>query len=154
MARILVNPYRQPATLWQDPFFNQAFNWVTSNSNTATTFRVNVYQDENNFYVYGYAPNASADKFDISMLENKLTIAGETLENRFAPEGEGITALHTELSAVKPGKFQRTLTLPASVSADDVVANFENGVLKLTLPKVPQAKARRITVGQPQTVEA
>jgi HSP20 family protein len=153
MSRIIVNPYRTPVAIWQDPFFNQALKWATNgtngNSTTSATLRLNVYQDENNFYVYAYAPNANAGKFDVTVLDNKLTIAGETVENNFAPEGEGITALHKELPATKPAKFERTITLPAGVSAEEVAANFENGVLKLTLPKVPQAKARRIAVTQP-----
>jgi HSP20 family protein len=158
MARVIVNPYRVPVSIWQDPFFNQALKWASNgtngNGNNTATLRANVYQDDNNFYVYAFALNADANKFDISVLENKLTIVGETVENNFAPEGEGITTLHRELAATKPAKFERSFTLPAAFSADEVAATFENGVLKLTLPKIPAVKPRRIAVTQPSTLEA
>jgi len=43
-------------------------------------------------------------------------------------------------------RFQRSLTLPASVNADDVGAKYTNGVLELTLPKTEQSKWKKIPV--------
>ena len=44
------------------------------------------------------------------------------------------------------GTFTRELTLPTLVDADKVEARYENGMLKLTLPKAEAAKPRKITV--------
>jgi HSP20 family protein len=44
------------------------------------------------------------------------------------------------------GAFQRSVTLPTNVDTDAAEAVFENGVLKLTLPKVEEAKPKRIEV--------
>jgi HSP20 family protein len=45
------------------------------------------------------------------------------------------------------GKFTRSFTLPASVNAENVNANFENGLLNITLPKREEFKAKQITIG-------
>lgn len=44
------------------------------------------------------------------------------------------------------GRFQRSITLPTNVKADHATANFENGVLTLTLPKAEESRARSIPV--------
>ena len=44
------------------------------------------------------------------------------------------------------GAFQRSLRLPNTVDKDKVEASFENGVLNITLPKLPQAQPKQITV--------
>ena len=44
------------------------------------------------------------------------------------------------------GRFQRTLTLPIGIQADQVTASFSNGVLTLTLPKADEARARPIQI--------
>jgi HSP20 family protein len=44
------------------------------------------------------------------------------------------------------GKFQRTVTLPAPVAADKVKAQYKDGVLTITLPKIEAAKPKQIDV--------
>ena len=55
------------------------------------------------------------------------------------------------------GSFQRSLTLPEGVNADQVAANFEKGVLEIRIPKPEQRKPRRVQIGvsgqQPETIE-
>jgi len=44
------------------------------------------------------------------------------------------------------GRFQRTVALPAPVAADKVTAQYQDGILTVTLPKTEEAKPRRIDV--------
>jgi HSP20 family protein len=44
------------------------------------------------------------------------------------------------------GRFERSFTLPRSVSADKVKARFENGILTVSLPKAEEAKPRRVQI--------
>ena len=44
------------------------------------------------------------------------------------------------------GSFQRSFTLPRTVKAEEIDAEFVDGVLHVRLPKVPEAKSRRIAV--------
>lgn len=81
-------------------------------------------------------------KEDVSiMVENQvLTIAGE---RKFESEQKDETYHRIERSY---GGFLRSFTLPANVKADQVDARFENGLLTVTLPKVDEAKPRRIEI--------
>jgi HSP20 family protein len=47
----------------------------------------------------------------------------------------------------RSGSFQRAITLPVPVDSDKAQAQFEHGVLTLTLPKSEQAKPRQIKIG-------
>jgi HSP20 family protein len=51
------------------------------------------------------------------------------------------------------GAFSRSLTLPKGIDADAVSANFDRGVLEIRIPKPEQRKPRRISIGQPETIE-
>ena len=44
------------------------------------------------------------------------------------------------------GKFQRALTLPTPVAADKITAQYKDGVLTVTLPKIEEAKPRQIDI--------
>jgi len=44
------------------------------------------------------------------------------------------------------GQFQRRFTLPETVSAEGIAAKSSNGILEITIPKLPEVQARRITV--------
>ena len=85
-------------------------------------------------------PGLDPAKIEVTVNEgNQLTIQGE----RPATEVPGAVWVRQE----RPfGKFVRSITLPALVDADRVEAKYENGVLRLTLPKHEAAKPRKIVV--------
>jgi HSP20 family protein len=101
---------------------------------------LNVWADDHNLYAEADLPDVDPAKLDVTVTEgNTLTVAGE----RTAPEVPGAVWVRQE----RPyGRFARTVTLPVLVDADKVEASYENGVLKLTLPKSEAAKPRKITV--------
>jgi len=74
-------------------------------------------------------PGLSRDDVNITVEENILTVSGERhQEHESSRDGYH----HLERSF---GKFSRSLRLPQGVSADDVRAEFDNGVLEVTIPK-------------------
>jgi HSP20 family protein len=101
---------------------------------------LNVWEDDDNLYVEAELPGLNPDNIDVAVTEgDQLTIAGER-----TPRGpEGSTWLRQECGY---GRFTRTITLPAAVDADEVEATYEAGVLTLTLPKMEEAKPKRIAV--------
>jgi len=101
---------------------------------------LNLWADEHNLYAEADLPDLDPAKLDVTVTEgNTLTIQGE----RAAPEVRGAVWVRQE----RPyGRFARTVTLPVLVDPDKVEATYENGVLKLTLPKSEAAKPRKITV--------
>jgi HSP20 family protein len=99
-----------------------------------------VWEDENAVFAEADLPGVDPAKLEVTVTEgNQLTVQGE----RPAPEVPGAAWVRQE----RPfGKFTRMVTLPALVDADKVEAKYENGILRLRLPKHEAAKPRKITV--------
>jgi len=101
---------------------------------------LNLWEDENAFYVETDLPGMDPSKLEVTVTEGtKLTVSGERLSDDVKD-----VCWHRQERAF--GQFRRELTLPVLVDADKVSARFEQGVLKLTLPKSEAAKPRRINV--------
>lgn len=100
---------------------------------------LNVWEDEDNLYVEAELPGLKPEDIDVSVTErDQLTITAQRTPN--APEGAW---LRQECGY---GRFSRTITLPAEVNADAVEAGCDAGVLTITLPKMEQAKPKKIAV--------
>ena len=90
-------------------------------------------------------PGVSEKDIEVSLNDDVLTIRAEKQQER-REERQGM-----HFSERAYGTFQRSLRLPFPVSQDQVQANFENGVLSVTLPKAqPEQRSHRIQVQGPQ----
>ncbi|NJD19029.1 MAG: Hsp20/alpha crystallin family protein, partial [Gemmatimonadetes bacterium] len=78
----------------------------------------------------------------IEMENNVLTISGEKSEER--TEGDEERRYH--LWERRYGQFPRSFTLPRTVKGEDIRAGFEKGVLRIRMPKVAEAKTRKIAI--------
>jgi HSP20 family protein len=85
-------------------------------------------------------PGVKQENLDINLTGNRLTISGKR-ENEERREGESYFA--TERSF---GSFSRTFSLPEGVDGNGVKAELKNGVLTLTVPKVPEVQPKKITI--------
>ena len=103
------------------------------------TFPLNVFVDSDNYYVFLAVPGVKADSVEITSLNNVLSVSGETE----SPAGEDWRPLIQEQTY---GRFQREVSLPAPFSADTVQATFENGILKITVPKAAHQRVQKINV--------
>ena len=116
--------------------------------------RVDIFEEKDNLIVEAELPGLSRDDFDISVENNVLTLKGE---RKFEKKTEGDNYHRVERSY---GSFTRQFTLPQTVTADGATADFENGVLRVALPKREETKARKIEItgssagSQPKTIEA
>lgn len=100
----------------------------------------NVWSDDHSVFVEVDLPGIDPQKLDISVKEgNHLTISGE----RPQVELPGTVWHRQERGS---GTFIREMTLPVLVDVDKVEAKFEDGVLRLTMPKHEAAKPRKIAV--------
>jgi len=86
-------------------------------------------------------PGVKEDDLDISLTGNRITVSGHREEEE-RQEGESYFALERA-----SGSFSRTFTLPEGVLADAAKADFKNGVLTVTIPKRPEAQAKKIAIG-------
>jgi HSP20 family protein len=85
-------------------------------------------------------PGVEKDQLHVSVAEDEVTVRGET---RKETEEKKKSYYRQE---IRYGAFQRTVALPAEVDPAKARAELKDGILKLTLPKAAQAKARRVDV--------
>jgi len=103
---------------------------------------VNVSETADNLVLTAELPGMSEDAVSIEIENNVLTLSGEKSEER--TEGDEERRYHVWERSY--GSFRRSFTLPRTVKADEITARFENGVLKVHLPKVAEAKGRKIEI--------
>ncbi|HUU21233.1 MAG TPA: Hsp20/alpha crystallin family protein [Phycisphaerae bacterium] len=101
---------------------------------------MDVADEEDKIVIKAELPGVNADDIDISVVNNILTLSGEKKETAERKEEK---YWHVERYY---GSFRRDITLPATVDAEAVEADYHDGVLTVTLPKTEKAKPRKITV--------
>jgi HSP20 family protein len=109
---------------------------------------LDVVETNDGFVIKAAIPGVDPGEVDISIEDDILTIRGEFAEKDEAQESQ---YLRREL---RYGSFQRSLRLPPTVDPDKSHAEFEHGLLRLTLPKKPEARARSIKITPQGVIEA
>jgi HSP20 family protein len=99
-------------------------------SASRSQFPVDVYEDRENTYVRAELPGVKRDDINVEMVGDTLTITAQRKEDE---DGESFS-------------ISRTLGVPEHVQPDKVSANYEDGVLTVTLPKRDEAKPKKISV--------
>ena len=101
---------------------------------------VDVYEDEHNVTLKIEVPGIDEKDIDVRIENNTLTVHGERkIEKEEKEENYRRVERHY-------GAFTRTFTLPTTVDGEKVSANYDKGVLKVTLPKKAEAKPKQIKV--------
>src|SRR6266404_6610085 len=100
---------------------------------------VDVYQDKDQFTVVAEVPGMKKEELNLTLQNGVLTISGERKQEEKKPD-QGFR------SERFVGRFQRSITLPASVDPSGVKANYQDGLLKVVLPKSEEAKPKQIEV--------
>lgn len=129
-------------------WLSAAGDWEEGDGGFSLRLPLDVSETDDAYMVHASMPGVKPEEIDISVQNNTLTIRGETKQES-EREGE-----RWHVRERRFGHFQRSITLPNNVDANQVGAMYEDGVLKLTLPKTEEAKPRKITVGaSQQTIE-
>jgi HSP20 family protein len=101
---------------------------------------VDIYENKDQIVLEAELPGMNREDFDVSIENNVISVRGE---RRFEKKDENDSYHRVERSY---GSFTRSFTLPQTVSADSASAEYKNGVLRVTLPKREEVKARRIEI--------
>jgi HSP20 family protein len=101
---------------------------------------LDVHEDKDSFVVRTELPGLKREDIEVSLHEDALLISGE---RKAEAKQEGVEVHRQERYY---GKFQRVLTLPTPVAADKIKAQYKDGVLTVTLPKVEEAKPKPIDI--------
>lgn len=101
---------------------------------------VDIFEKGDDLVISAEVPGLEQDDVDISIENNILMLRGE---RKRKTEFEEKDAYRLERTF---GVFTRSFTLPKTVDSDRISASYKNGVLELTLPKVAQARPRKIEI--------
>ncbi|HLN18576.1 MAG TPA: Hsp20/alpha crystallin family protein [Patescibacteria group bacterium] len=118
-----------------DRVFEEDF-WRTSAFSPA----MDVYQDKDNVIVETSLPGIDPNKVDISVENDVLTISGSSEEKKEVKHEDYYR------KEIRQGSFSRSVILPMTVKADVADAKYENGILKITMPKAEEAKPKKISI--------
>lgn len=101
---------------------------------------VDAYTTPDALVVEAALPGVKPEDVEISLLGDTLTISGKTGSETSSDE-EGYS-----YREIRRGSFSRTLSLPAGLNADGATAKFENGLLRLSIPKAEESRPRQIRI--------
>ena len=135
-------PMREMVTLREamDRLFDDAFTHPFGPLAGLQVPAIDMYQTNNEIVVRATLPGMKVDDVQISVTGDLLTIKGKTKEKEEVKE----KAYH--IREHRYGAFERILSLPTNVIADKAKADFEDGILTVTLPKAEETKPKTITV--------
>ena len=123
-----------------DRLFDDAFTRPLSGRDGWSVPAVDMYQTDDEIVVKAALPGIKADEVQINITGEVLTLKGEVKQEEEKKE----KAWH--IREQRYGSFERSVVLPTDVVADKAKAEFEDGILTITLPKADEVKPRTITV--------
>jgi HSP20 family protein len=138
------SPFPEMQTLRQamDRLFDDDFRparWLSGGPD-GPALPLDVTTDANTLTIEAALPGIKPDDVDITVENGTVTISGKTADERTADEGAYV------LQEIRRGNFSRSVTLPTGLEPDKARATFENGILRLEIPKAEQVKPRQIKI--------
>lgn len=133
-----------PSTSSVDDFLNDnIFNWPNMTNGGNSLPRVNITETDEDFRVEMAAPGMKREDFHVELDNDNLVISSEMSDTK---EEENTSYTRREFSY---GSFRRSFHLPNTVEAEKIEAKYEDGLLRLLIPKKEEARrkpARKIEI--------
>lgn len=134
------NPFREMSTIqrmfddtWRQLAEQREFNGYS--------LPLDVHENDTSYTITTEVPGVTPENINIRLDGDVLTIEAE-VEEQMREEKDARTLIRER----RYGKFSRGVRLPQPVNADAVEATFDNGILHLELPKVPEVQPKKIAV--------
>ena len=110
--------------------------------------RLDIYQTKDEVVAKASLPGVKPEEMEISIDHNTLTIRGEVKGSEDVDQDSYV------LRERRRGTFQRSVTLPNNLKTDKTVADFEDGILTISIPKADEAKTKTIKVNPVHRTES
>lgn len=148
MAIIRWDPMRDMVTLREkmNRMFEDAFTGKGEDKELAPSTwapAVDIFETENEIVMTAEVPGIDEKDIEIKIEDNTLTLRGE---RKFSTETKEENYHRLERSY---GSFYRAFTVPNSIDAENIRAEHENGVLRVTMPKKQELKPRTVKILKP-----
>lgn len=124
--------------LFEESFIRPRVGWLAPLG--AGALAVDMYESDQDVVIKSSVPGVKAEDLDITITGDTLTIKGETKTEEKVEKANYIR------QECRYGALCRSLTLPTTIVVENAKAEFENGVLTLTLPKAEEVKPKTIKV--------
>jgi len=149
MALIRLDPFKDLITMREimNSLFEEAFTsrGEEKDLNAGTwTPSVDIYETENDIVLTSEVPGIDEKDIEIKIENNTLTLKGE---RKFEKEAKEENYHRIERSY---GSFYRSFTLPNYINQDKINAEYENGALKITMPKKTELKPKKVKILKPK----
>ena len=116
----------------EEPFWTREIKWAPA---------FDLIEGKDEIIVQVDIPGMDKEDLSVSLSENNLLIKGERKEEKEEKDK------HYHRKERRHGSFQRIVTLPVTVDAKKISAEYNNGVLKVHLPKKEDVKPKEIPIG-------
>jgi HSP20 family protein len=135
-------PMREMMTLREamDRLFDDAFTRPLSLSAVSALPAIDLYQTADEVVLKATLPGLKTEDVQISVTGDVLTLRGEFKQQDAKEEATW------HIREQRFGSFERSVLLPTEVQTDKARADFENGILTVTLPKAEAVKPRTISI--------
>lgn len=148
------DPFQEALSLRNamDRLFGQSFvnpNWFSGSESIMVP--VDVMETDNGYEVDIALPGVKPEDIELTVEQNTLTVKGRyshRTEDQASEQGQRCNWLMREIPS---GSFQRTITLPKPIDPNNIQANYNNGVLTVTVPISEASRGRRISVSSAQS---
>ena len=153
MAIIRWDPFRDLVTLRErmNRLFEDAFTSRGEEKDLVASSwspSVDIYETENEIVLTAEVPGVDEKNIEIKLEDNTLSLRGE---RKFEKETKEENYHRIERAY---GSFYRSFTLPRNIDQDNIQAESENGILRITMPKKPELKPKKVKILKPKSSSA
>jgi HSP20 family protein len=139
--RTLVNMNPTSDLRTMEEVFERLFGSPTKSATPAVAgLPVDIVESDGNFLIRASVPGVNPNELDIQIEKNVLTVRGET---HAAPEPKDDKVYRREIGY---GAFARSIRLPEGLNLEAVSADFSNGIVTITLPRLPEEKPQSVKI--------
>lgn len=141
MTRAIVRPFGHGWAKDMDRMFNDFFapsNWTNTDGDFAP--RVNIKDGKDSVTLAFELPGMEKKDIKVMVKDGNLIVSGQ---REFRTEEQDETLIRSE---IRTGSFCRSFTLPETVNAENVSADYKNGILEIRLTKLEEVKPKEIEV--------
>jgi HSP20 family protein len=136
--------YRPFTSLFRDDLadrdWSSFFGSPLARQNASFSPAVDVVEQDNAYLLHAEIPGISPNEIDVQVENDVLTVRGER-KHQGQEQRDGYRRVERSY-----GSFSRSFVLPQGTNVETIDARVDNGVLTITIPKVPTASARKVEV--------
>jgi HSP20 family protein len=142
MTKLVVKPNHDLRWNAVDRMFDDMFNFAPGRAANCgcNAPAVNIEESKDDVRLIFEVPGMDKDDIKVTIKERVLTVSGERKEQ------EKIEDVNYIVSEISSDSFRRSFTLPKTVDTESVTADYRQGLLSVSLDKIPEVKPKEIDI--------